>query len=81
MRLPSDRGRPRHARFNYNCTLPDGRTTTSRALAHYRLADGKVVINDVMFVPDLMQVLGPFMASAPWRSGSHVDDAGELTLY
>jgi ketosteroid isomerase-like protein len=50
------------ARFNYSCTLPDGSTTTSRAMAYYRLADGKIVVNSVMFVPDLMQVLGPFMA-------------------
>jgi hypothetical protein len=32
-------------------------------MAYYRLADGKIVVNGVMFVPDLMQVLGPFMAS------------------
>jgi len=31
-------------------------------MAYYRLADGKIVVNSVMFVPDLMQVLGPFMA-------------------
>jgi hypothetical protein len=51
------------ARFNYMGTLPDGSTTRSRGLAYYRLADGKIVVNDVMFVPDLMQVLGGFMAS------------------
>jgi len=44
--------------------LPDGTTTTSRAMAYYRLADGKIVVNDVMFVPDLMQLLGPFLAPA-----------------
>jgi hypothetical protein len=48
--------------FNYTCTLPDGSTSTSRAVAYYLLADGKIVINDVMFVPDLMQVLGPYIA-------------------
>jgi len=33
-------------------------------MAYYRLADGKIVVNDVMFVPDLMQLLGPFLAPA-----------------
>jgi hypothetical protein len=50
------------ARFNHSITLHDGSTTTHRALAYYRLADGKIVVNDVMFVPDMMQVLGPLMA-------------------
>jgi ketosteroid isomerase-like protein len=53
------------ARFNYVITLPDGGTTTARALAYYRLADGRIVVNDVMFDPDLMQVLGPLMAPPP----------------
>ena len=51
------------ARFNYMGTHPDGSTTRSRGLAYDRLADGKIVVNDVMFVPDLMQVLGGFIAS------------------
>jgi hypothetical protein len=51
------------ARFNYVLTLPDGSTTTARALAYYRLANGRIVVNDVMFDPDLMQVLGPLLAS------------------
>jgi SnoaL-like domain len=50
------------ARFNHTGTLPDGSTTTARGMAYYGLADGKIVINDVMFVPDLMVALGPFMA-------------------
>jgi hypothetical protein len=28
----------------------------------YRLADGRIVVNDVMHDPDLMQVLGPLLA-------------------
>jgi hypothetical protein len=31
-------------------------------MAYYRLADDKIIVNDVMFVPDLVQVLSPFMA-------------------
>ena len=31
-------------------------------MAYYRLADGRITVNDLMFVPDLMQALGPFMA-------------------
>jgi ketosteroid isomerase-like protein len=53
------------ARFNYILTLLDGSTTTARTLAYYRLADGKIVLNDVMFDPDLMQVLGPLLAPPP----------------
>ena len=47
------------ARFSYTVILPDGSATTSRALAYYRLADGRIVLNDVIFDPDLMKVLGP----------------------
>ena len=49
-------------RFNHVITLADGSTSTSRALAYYRLVDGKIEVNDVMFDPDLMKVLGPLMA-------------------
>ena len=51
------------ARFNYVVTLPEASTTTARTLAYYRLADGRIIVNDVMFDPDLMQVLGPHMAT------------------
>ena len=49
------------ARFNHNVTCYDGGTTTYRGMAYYRLADGKIAANDVMFVPDLFQVLGALM--------------------
>ena len=55
------------ARFNYVLTLPDGSTTTVRALAYYHLADGRIVVNDVMFDPDLTSVLGPLMAPPPGK--------------
>ena len=50
------------ARFNHILTLPDGSTVEARTLAYYRLVDGQIVVNDVMSVPDLMEVLGPLMA-------------------
>jgi predicted SnoaL-like aldol condensation-catalyzing enzyme len=56
------------ARFNYSFTLPDGSRTTCRTMAYYRLADGKIVVNDVMSVPDMFHVLGPYMAPP---SGAH----------
>jgi hypothetical protein len=34
-------------------------------MAYYRLADGKIVVNDVMSVPDMLHVLGPLMAPPP----------------
>jgi predicted SnoaL-like aldol condensation-catalyzing enzyme len=50
------------ARFNHILTLPDGSTVEARTLAYYRLVDGRIVVNDVMSVPNLMEVLGPLMA-------------------
>src|ERR1019366_4722039 len=35
------------ARFNYVLTLPDGSTSEARTLSYYRIADGKIVLNDV----------------------------------
>ena len=53
------------ARVKIVITVPDGSTTTARGLAYYRLADGRIVVNDATSVPDLMQVLGPLMAPPP----------------
>jgi ketosteroid isomerase-like protein len=50
------------ARFNYVLTFPDGSTTSARTMAYYRIADGKIVVNDFMSDPDLMQVLAPILA-------------------
>lgn len=50
------------ARFNYIVTLPDGSTASARTIAYYRLTGGRIVVNDAMFDPDLMSVLGPLMA-------------------
>jgi hypothetical protein len=43
------RRRKQRARFKYVATLPDGSTTSARALSYYRFVDGKIVLNDVMF--------------------------------
>jgi hypothetical protein len=51
--------------FNHVVTFHDGSTTTHRALAYYGLADGKIAVNDVMFDPDLMKVMGAMMAPPP----------------
>jgi hypothetical protein len=53
------------ARFRYILTLPDDSTAEARALAYYRLVDGRIAINDVMFDPDVMQVLGPLLGPPP----------------
>ena len=50
------------ARFKHVLTLPDGSTTSSRTIAYYRIADGKIAVNDEMSDPELMQVLGPLLA-------------------
>ena len=49
------------ARINYGMTLPGGSTTT-RAPAYYHLVSGKIDVNDVMFDPDIMGIVGPLMA-------------------
>lgn len=53
------------ARFDYAITLPDGRERTSRGLAYYHLADGRIDVNDVMLTPDLHEVLEPLMGPPP----------------
>jgi len=53
------------ARFDYAVALPDGSERTSRGLAYYHLTDGKIDVNDVMMMPDLHELLGPFMGPPP----------------
>ena len=43
------------ARFNYAITLPNGEPITARGLTFYRLADGRIVEDDPITTPDLMQ--------------------------
>jgi hypothetical protein len=50
------------ARFEYGLTLPNGSERTSCVLASYHLTDGRIAVNDVMLVPELLDVLGPLMA-------------------
>jgi predicted SnoaL-like aldol condensation-catalyzing enzyme len=53
------------ARFRYILTFPDASTAEVRALAYYRLVDGRIAVNDVMFDPNLMQILGPHLGPPP----------------
>ena len=50
------------ARFTYAITLPSGEAVTARGLTFYRLADGRIVEDDAITSPDLMQV---FAAQLP----------------
>jgi ketosteroid isomerase-like protein len=49
------------ARFNYSITLPSGEEITARGLTFYRLADGRIVEDDAITTPDLMQVFAAQM--------------------
>lgn len=53
------------ARFDYTLTLPDSSERTSRVLVYYHLTDKLIDVNDVMFAPDLNDVLGPLMGPPP----------------
>ena len=49
------------ARFNYSITLPSGEEITARGLTFYRLAGGRIVEDDAITTPDLMQVFAAQM--------------------
>ena len=49
------------ARFNYAITLPDGQRIEARGLTYYRLADGRIVEDDPITSPDLMQAFAAQM--------------------
>ena len=55
------------ARFNYRLTLLDGSMAKARGFVHCRLADGKIVAQDVMTNPDMMPVLAPLLAPPTGR--------------
>lgn len=44
------------ARFDYSITLPTGEEVKARGLTFYRLTDGRIVEDDPITSPDLMQV-------------------------
>jgi SnoaL-like domain len=50
------------ARCSYRLTLPDGSPAMARGFSFYRLAGGKIVEADSVTVPELLQILGPFLA-------------------
>jgi predicted ester cyclase len=53
------------ARFTGEMRDVNGNTTSFRGLTYYRLADGRIVEDDPMTTPDLVQQLGPLMATPP----------------
>ena len=46
---------------------PTGKKFSARGLTYYRLANGRIVEDDPMTTPDLMQVLGIQMPAQPGR--------------
>ena len=50
------------ARFSYAITFPTGEKITARGLTFYRLVDGRIVEDDPITTPDLMQA---FAAQVP----------------
>lgn len=51
------------ARFSYAITLPSGERVTARGLTYYRLADGRIIEDEAITTPDLMQVFAAQMPS------------------
>jgi ketosteroid isomerase-like protein len=49
------------ARFSYAITLPSGERVTARGLTYYRLADGRIIEDEAITTPDLMQVFAAQM--------------------
>jgi predicted ester cyclase len=49
------------ARFNYEMTLSTGKMLSARGLTYYRLADGRIVEDDPITTPDLMQAVAAEM--------------------
>ncbi|MGZ3631398.1 MAG: ester cyclase [Candidatus Limnocylindrales bacterium] len=49
------------ARFSYAITLPTGEKITARGLTFYRLVDGRIVEDDPITTPDLMQAFAAQM--------------------
>ncbi len=49
------------ARFNYAITLPNGESISARGLTFYRIADGRIVEDDPITSPDLMQAFADQM--------------------
>lgn len=50
------------SRFSFGYTLASGQKISGRGLTYHSLADGKIVEDDPITEPDLMQTLGPLMA-------------------
>jgi predicted ester cyclase len=50
------------ARLSFRYTLANGQKISGRGLTYYGLADGRIVEDDPITTPDLMQTLGPLLA-------------------
>ncbi len=50
------------ARFSFGYTLASGEKISGRGMTYYGFADGKIVEDDPITTPDLMQTLAPLMA-------------------
>jgi len=48
-------------RGKFKATTPDGKQATARGITYYRLANGKIVEDDPVFIPDLTQIFGTLM--------------------
>lgn len=46
------------ARFTFETTMPSGEDITARGMTFYRLHDGRIVEDDAITSPDLMQAFG-----------------------
>jgi predicted ester cyclase len=49
------------ARFSYEMTGTGGKKISARGLTYYRLADGKIVEDEPMSNPDMVQAIGSLM--------------------
>ena len=48
-------------RGKFKAATPDGKQVTARGITYYRLAKGKIVEDDPVFIPDLTQIFGTLM--------------------
>jgi predicted ester cyclase len=51
------------ARFTYAITLPSGENISARGLTYYGLADGRIVEDDPITTPNLMQAFAAQMTT------------------
>jgi predicted ester cyclase len=52
-------------RGKFHATTANGKKVTARGITYYRLANGKIVEDDPVFIPDLTQILSDVMPQRP----------------